>query len=276
MERIKNGWTTLIALMVICAANSCKTTERTSRTVVKEVRVNDIKRAAVERNRNLNGIWVKRIKGSLWYGNNTYSFRGNYKIKRDSVIIISIMSPVGIEAVRILCKKDSFGFVDRINREYYYGPYNILRRKIGYETSFDFIQSILLNEIAMEDEETKADFLRNNERLEIVDNKIKVTVNELSQKRYGKRTVQYELEFDAAILHLIRNRIQEEINNREIEIVYEYFQEINTIWFPGSITLIIKNFEEEIALRMELDRIIIGTDFNANFTISQKYKRIEW
>lgn len=276
MAKIKTAWISLMAIIVICTAYSCKTTERTFRTAVKDIRLKDIAVAAVERNRSVDGIWVKRVKGSLWYRNNEYSFKGNYRIMRDSVIIISIMSPVGIEAVRIMCNKDSFGFVDRLNREYLYGPYNMLKRKIGFETSFDFFQSILLNEIAMEDEETKEDFFRKNRRLDIVNNKIKITVNETGRNEYGKTEVQYDLEFDAAILQLIRNTIVEQINNREIEIVYENFQEIDAIWFPGSIEIKIKNFAEDIGLRMELDRIILGKDFNASFNFNQKYKRIDW
>ena len=275
-EKNRIGWMALIALMLISIAHSCKTTEITSGKVIKDVRVKDLASEADKRKNSIDGIWVKKVKGSLKYANDTYTFKANYRVKRDSVIIISIMSPVGIEAFRILCKTDSFGFMDRINREYYYGPYSTLNKKVGYHVSYNFLQSILLNEIATEEEETKQQFFKKNKRLEVTDNRIKVMLEESSEEEFGKRKVKYDMEFNAAILNLIKSRIWDEKYYSEIEIDYEDFREINSIWFPGIMDIKIKNSQNPVGCRLEMDRITIGTDFNTNFTISQKYKRIEW
>jgi len=275
IEKEKIVWI-IIALLVWCGLYSCKTTEMTTRIAPKEIRVKDISSAAVKRRDCIPGIWVKKIKGSIHSGNTEFSFKANYRIKRDSVIIISILNPVGIEAIRILCIPDSFGFIDRINREYYYGKYDVLEKKIGYQINFGLVQSLLLNEIATVYEETKEDFFKKYRKLNVKNNHCSVSLNELNTDGYGIAKIRYDLEFDPINYYLMRNRISDDKEKNEIDIVYKNFKEVELTWFPGLISIRINNERKQITCRLDLDRITIDTDFNTNFSIGQKYKKIDW
>lgn len=265
-----------MVLSVLYGTYSCKTAEMTTRIASKDARIKDIENADKKRENHIKGLWVKKVKGSIRYNDDTYSFKANYRIKRDSMIIISIMNPVGIEAIRILCRTDSFGFVNRVSREYFHGSYNVLQEKIGYEASYNFIQSVLLNEIATIEKATKESFYRKNKRLEMDNNRYRMTLNEVAEQGEGKSTVRYELEFDPDILLLSRCRIVNEQKMREGEIVYENFMKFTPTWFPGKIDIKFISLTGRVECKLELERITIGTDFNASFNISQKYKRIDW
>jgi len=265
-----------VALSVWCCLYSCKTTEMMGRIAAKEIRVKQIASNNEQRKDNIPGLWVKKIKGSVINGGNEYSFKANYRIKRDSIIIISVLNPVGIEAVRILCTPDSFGFVDRINREYYYGRYDVLKKKIGYNANYGFVQSLLLNEIATVYDETKEKFFEKNRKLDVVDNKSHVSLIEEKKDGYGIRETRYDIEFNTIPLQLVRNKISDNHGNYEIDVVYKEFKEVNKSWFPGLISIEIRNEVNRVTCRLELDRITIGTEFNTNFSIGQKYSKIDW
>ncbi len=266
----------IMALLVWFGLYSCKTMEMTTRIDPKDISVKDISSAAVKRSDCIPGIWVKKIRGTIHNENIELSFKANYRIKRDSVIIISILNPVGIEAIRILCIPDSIGFIDRINREYYYGTYEVLKKKIGYQMNFGLVQSLLLNEIATVYKETKDNFFKKYRKLNVNNNHGSVSLDELNRDGYGIAKIRYDLDFDPINYYLVRNRITDDKEKNEIDIVYKNFMEVEQTWFPGLINASIKNGRNQITCSLDLERITIGTDFNTNFSIGQKYKKIDW
>ncbi len=275
IEKEKIVWI-IMGLLVWCELNSCKTTEITTRIATKDIRVKDISSAAIKRRDYIPGIWVKKIKGSIHNGNTEFSFKANYRINRDTAIIISIMTPVGIEAIRIICIPDTFGFIDRINREYYYGKYEVLEKKIGYKTNFGLVQSMLLNEIATVYEETKENIFKNYRKLNVKNNHCSVSLDELNRDGSGREKIRYYLEFDPINYYLVRNIITDDKEKNEIDIMYEDFKELEQTWFPGLISIRIKNEKNQITCRLDMDRITIESDFNTNLSIGQKYKKIDW
>lgn len=271
--------TVYIALCFILwwAVFSCKTTEITTNAARNEIRVKDIEKEDEERNQNVPGIWVKKIQGSFVDNNKEGSFKANYKIKRDSIIVISILNPIGIEAMRIVCTQDSFGIVDRMNRNYYYGEYDVLYKKFGYITNFMFIQSLLLNEIATIGAETKEDFFKNKKKLKVTNNHCSVSLAGSGMKKYGvEQEISYYMEFDASTLSVLRNKITDHKRRSEIDVIYKEYEKSGKISFPRTVEVKINVDEMRLYCRLELDKIFFGTDFNTNFRIGQKYEIINW
>ncbi len=275
IEKLKIVWI-IFLLSVGFGLYSCKTAEMTTGIVHRDMRIKDIDKIAEERNEKIKRLWVKKIKGSLWDENGQYSFKASYRIKRDSVILLSILNPMGIEGARIYCTPDSFGFVDRINREYYYGTYEVLQKKMGYKPSYKFVQSLLLNELVTISDVKNENFNEKNKKLDVKNGKYIFYYEEDVMDGYGKRTIKYEIEFDQNTFQLSRNRTFDEKNINQIDVVYTDFKEIEKTWFPGKISINIENAGNRINCQLELDRISINGDFNTSFNIGQKYKQIEW
>lgn len=68
----------------------------------------------------------------------------NVRIKKDSVIWISVVPGLGIEVARVRITKDSVHVVNRMKKEYFAGDYSIVKQKFKIDVNFDLIQSILL------------------------------------------------------------------------------------------------------------------------------------
>ena len=83
----------------------------------------------------------------------------NIRIKKDSIIWMSISATLGIEAARILISKDSMIVMDRLNKQYTVLDYQQLTNKYNFKIDYDLLQSVLLgnlsNPIVKEDKVTK-------------------------------------------------------------------------------------------------------------------------
>lgn len=66
------------------------------------------------------------------------------RMKKDSVIWMSVQPGLGIEAARVMLTQDSVYIVNRLQKEYVAADYAFLRNKLQVDVSFELLQSILL------------------------------------------------------------------------------------------------------------------------------------
>lgn len=72
------------------------------------------------------------------------NFKGFMRLKRDSVLMVSVAPLMGIELFRVKLDEDSVGFIDRYNKTYYLETLSGLIRKYSVPADFNLIQSFLL------------------------------------------------------------------------------------------------------------------------------------
>jgi hypothetical protein len=72
------------------------------------------------------------------------SFDGQIRIKRDSIIWLSLTPGLGIEALRIIITQDSVKMINKINNTYYIGNYEAVNRFLNTNIDFDLLQAYLL------------------------------------------------------------------------------------------------------------------------------------
>ena len=66
------------------------------------------------------------------------------RIKKDSVIWVSVQPGLGIEAARLMLTQDSVYLMNRLQKEYVATDYSFLRNKLQVDVNYDIMQSILL------------------------------------------------------------------------------------------------------------------------------------
>ncbi len=83
----------------------------------------------------------------------------NIRIRKDSLIWMSISATLGIEVARIIISKDSMIIMDRLNKQYAVLDYLKLTEKYNFKIDYDLLQSVLLgnlsNPIEKEDKVTQ-------------------------------------------------------------------------------------------------------------------------
>ncbi|MEI6434884.1 MAG: DUF4292 domain-containing protein [Bacteroidota bacterium] len=72
------------------------------------------------------------------------SFNGHIRIRKDSLIWISLTPLLGIEAVRLMISQDSVKMINRLNDTYFIGDYEYVNRFLNTNIDFDLLQAFLL------------------------------------------------------------------------------------------------------------------------------------
>jgi len=91
---------------------------------------------------------TKRIKCKIFLNeDNTNSYNTLIKAKKDSFIIISVMSSLNIEILKFSFTKDSFKFINRIEKTYYTGSRDSIYNNIGLNYDYNLIESLLFGRI---------------------------------------------------------------------------------------------------------------------------------
>ena len=69
----------------------------------------------------------------------------NIRIKKDSIIWISLKAPLGIEVLRTMITPDSIYFMNRMNKTYFIKPVSHLKEVVNTNINFFQLQEILFS-----------------------------------------------------------------------------------------------------------------------------------
>ena len=83
------------------------------------------------------------------FSNNSQSISAtaNIRIKKDSIIWISLTPGLGIEAARGIITQDSLKFINRLNQEYATYDFKELSKKFNFDINYHLLQSVLLGDM---------------------------------------------------------------------------------------------------------------------------------
>ena len=95
--------------------------------------------------KELNFNWFS-AKFSAEYSNKGKgnSFSGQIRIRKDSVIWISLTPMLGIEAVRLMISQDSVKMINRLNNTFFVGNYEYVNQFLNTNIDYDLLQAFLL------------------------------------------------------------------------------------------------------------------------------------
>ncbi|MBS0000632.1 MAG: DUF4292 domain-containing protein [Cyclobacteriaceae bacterium] len=90
-----------------------------------------------------------QAKSRIDYDDGFQNFNANVnvRIKKDSVIWLSVTASIGIEAIRAIIRTDSIFVIDRINKEYNAFGFDSLQRKLNIPIDYNMLQSALVGNL---------------------------------------------------------------------------------------------------------------------------------
>lgn len=96
---------------------------------------------------SLSSVNFSKINLDLAFNGKAMAVKGAMKIKKDSIISISIQPVLGFEAARMEISPDSVIVIDKINKQYSADSFSFLAKKIGIPINFYNLQAVLLNQL---------------------------------------------------------------------------------------------------------------------------------
>jgi hypothetical protein len=88
-----------------------------------------------------------RTKVKYSEGEKQVNGTANIRMRKDSIIWISVSPSIGIEATRMIITKDTAIVINRIEKEYYIFNFDEISRYFNFRIDFDLIQSVLLGNL---------------------------------------------------------------------------------------------------------------------------------
>jgi hypothetical protein len=99
-----------------------------------------------------------KVDASFGTEENSDNFKATIRMRKDSVIWVSIVPALGIEMIRVMITPDSLKYLSKIpeNKFYYTGGFEDIGKLIGIEFDFEMLQDLLVgNAIGLEKDEQR-------------------------------------------------------------------------------------------------------------------------
>lgn len=184
-----------------------------------------------------NNNWYSSRMSIELSGTNEEEFSAFVVSNRDTIIYINI-SKFGIEIARITLTPDTLTFLNRFEHLYYQGDYSFIKKNYGFEINFNIIQSIILAE-------DFKDF--DNKCFKIVESDTTIIFDTKNRQNYQKTiNIAQNIIFSKVSNLILKNSITELNNNKQINIHYLNYTNIDNYYFPSNYYIQLENDKIEI------------------------------
>jgi hypothetical protein len=287
------------ALMVFLLV-ACKSAER----VPKEKAVRNRTAGYVLKRNNearFDYDWLgMKIDADFGTETETNGFKATIRMRKDSVIWVSITPLLGIEMIRVMITPDSLRYLSKIpeNKFYYQGTFEDVNRLIGTAFDFEMLQQLLVgNAIGLERDERRfrseidgndylliSKYRRKVRRVIGVDDRklesdtISVNPDDpLFQKTVKKSDAEDLIVsrywFEAENFRLIKSVFNDLLRQRTLEVSYSDFQTNEQQFYPSKCRLTIASPRGRQILNYEITKLSSGKAYDFPFEIPDDYAR---
>ena len=262
-----------IIILLLITGTGCRSTRKIIKEPLKEegidylfkqLKLNELKYDDFNAKFNLDYIIEKKKT----------EFKGQIRIKKDSVIWVSFSPALGIEAARMLITNDSVKFINRINKTYFVGDYEYLNEYLETNVDYDVLQALIIgNDLThYEDGKFRAH----------IDNKLYKlsTASRSKLKKYIKESDAEPIIFiqniwlspdNFKITQLSLKEIKKE--NKKLQVNYSKFMTLDSQLFPREVDFNLQA-NKKIDVNIKYSKIAINEELNFPFNVPSKYQLI--
>lgn len=202
-------------------------------------------------------------------------FKANIRIRKDSILWISITPALGIEVARVMITRDSVKVINRIEKNYFIGDYEYISKRFNIDMEFSLIQSILVgNPIAFEeDEKVKLAIDKEKYYLGNLKKRKAKKADDKPKKIEKQKEEVISLWIDQTSLKITDFIFSDLTANRFITGSYKEFSEVDEQLLPYHLKF---DFQSEKPANVELDysKVSLEGPLKFSFNISSKYEQV--
>ena len=140
----------LTLFLFACGSNKDVVTSslenRSSKSIVKKVNQN-----------HLDYNWfTTKLNGKIKKNGADTPVSANLRIRKDSVIWLSVSALLGIEVARIQITPDSLKLMSRINKTYWTGDFEDVESVYGIPANYEQLEGVLVGQISLENQKMRS------------------------------------------------------------------------------------------------------------------------
>ena len=263
-----------IAALLLVAGTSCKTKKKVMKDELKEHGFEYLYDKMLENQMNFEYLNAK-FTLSYEQDKNKTNLRGQLRIKNDSIMWLSFTPALGIEAVRVVLTNNSIKFLNRLNKTYFDGGYDLVDSVLNTTIDYALLQSMIVgNDLTQYDV--------NKFRASVDNGLYRLTVGERRKiRRYIKKgeidtrvlVQQIWLYPDNFRIARIDVKEQGESENHKLRVFYDEYIDIEGQLFPSKMRIeIVSN--KSIFIDIDFNKTTINTPLRFPFKIPSKYENL--
>jgi hypothetical protein len=200
--------------------------------------------------------------------------RGQMRMRKDSLIWISFSPALGIEAARLSLSNDSIKFINRLNKTYIDGKYDLVNERINTTIDYSILESMIVgNDLTQYDV--------NKYKASIDGGLYRITIQERKKIKQFLRSDETDTKVLVQNIWLdpenfrIRKIELKELNdgdNKKLTVLYDDYRVVGDHLFPGKIMINISS-QKSIDIEIDFTRVELNQPLRFPFNIPRKYKR---
>ncbi|WP_082063371.1 MULTISPECIES: DUF4292 domain-containing protein [Draconibacterium] len=278
----------LFMAAVLLAVSSCKTPSELAVVDARPISTNKLLKRIEQNAFDYDYLTIKRINCNFSSSQSKAAFKINLKAKKDDRILVSI-SKLNIPVGRVLLTPDSVKYVNYIDRNYFIDDYSYLSSFLNIDLDFATIQSIISNnafsyrndprdkdfktfDALIEDNQyvLQSEKTRKLSKLEEKENKAERRLKRLDDQAL----ILQKMFFNPANFALNRLLISDKTNDRNMNLVFDDYTEVENKDYPGSIEMNFHSPEEEIEMKIRMSGFSTEKITSFSIKIPEKYEEI--
>lgn len=222
-------------------------------------------------------LYLKKASFSFDDGTQNKTFKGSIVIKKDSMIVISIVAMMGIELVRVKLTPDEVVIVDKYNKKVFLTSYNYFEEKYGINLDYRVLQSILSNSLFIYPSENdfyddlkkyKHDIDTKSYSFKSIKDKRLNRIN----KRNSNDLILHEFSIYPDVYKIFNVFIKDFASNQTLIVDYDNFIEFNDVLFPEYINLKGTKANKVLKISLKVNYLDINNGGSLHFKIPDSYK----
>lgn len=132
-----------LSVIILFFLASCKSTKHDEKAIQNQTEVDTIYN--MMHNNQVDADWlIGKFKGVYQMPEKQQVFYGQIRMKKDSVIWVSINAVMNIEIFRLIVQPDSFKFINKLDKTYISESNQYLVDYFGVNVDFNMLQSLIL------------------------------------------------------------------------------------------------------------------------------------
>ncbi|MEI7594316.1 MAG: DUF4292 domain-containing protein [Bacteroidota bacterium] len=214
--------------------------------------------------------WIKaKFDATISTKKSTNSFKGFLRVKRDSIIWLSISPALGIEIARLSVTNDSVKLLNRLESTYFIKHFKYLSKIVDADIDFDMLQAFLTgNDFAYyENDKFKSSIEKDNYKLNTIGRrKLKKAMTDSTSS-----VLLEEILLNPTTYKISRHHIKDIKENKQFIVTYVEYMDINGQLLPKTLKIEIKA-KEDVMLKIEFVKYELDQALDFPFSIPEKYQ----
>lgn len=264
-------WLSAVSVLLI---SSCKSTRAVLKKPLKEYEFDYLYNKMMENQVDFQYLSTK-FNVVYYQGKKKTDLKGQIRIRKDSLIWITLSPALGIEAARIELSNDSVKYMNRLNKTYFTGEYAFIDSILNTTLDYSIMEAMVLG-----NDLTQYDI--NKFRSSLDGGLYRITIQE---RRKIKKYIKEGNEVSAQVLvqniwldpesFKIREVVLKELGDdkRRLQITYDRYHEINGVLLPEVMHIYI-SANTSIEINLNFGKTVINEPLSFPFAIPRKYERL--